>query len=92
MKLMNLTEQDHKESAGWFVPVLAICFLLATSIILSGCGMVNGAASDVENASRWIRERSQPAVDNMELRRIRSAVDTQTRIIKRGGDLTDAVR
>ena len=60
--------------------------------LVPGCGTINGLGSDTENVGRWIREVSQKSVDNMELRRIRSGIDTQNRIINRGTSLADATR
>ncbi len=48
--------------------------------------------ADIENAGRWMRETSQKHVDNMELRRIRSSVDTQNRLMLRGDQLADTLR
>lgn len=53
-------------------------------LCLSGCATIHGAAGDLENASRWIREASEPACDQMEMNRIESAIQTQNRIMNRG--------
>ena len=72
--------------------LLTVLMLLALSLGATGCGTINGFASDVENGARWMREVTQKNVDNTELRRIRSSIDTQSRIIKRGDQLTKAVK
>ena len=43
--MKKFTEQDHKESAGWFVPVLVIGFLLITAILMSGCTAVENVVT-----------------------------------------------
>ena len=60
---------------------LAIVILL---IVSAGCGMANGFGRDTENVGRWLREKTQPAVDSMELQQISSAIETQNRIMQRG--------
>ena len=72
--------------------IVLVILMLLVVIIASGCGMINGFCADVENASRWGRERSQKSVDNMELRRIRAGIDAQNRIVVRGRELAGATR
>ncbi len=66
--------------------------LLVVLLGVAGCGMVNGFGSDIENAGRWLREGSQKQVDKTELKRIRSAMETQNRLINRGSGVADAIR
>lgn len=75
-----------------FMTVMFITVAIWLLWACTGCGTINGAASDGENACRWVREKSQPAVDNMELVRIRSALDTQNRIMERGNDMVSVLR
>ena len=83
---------SKKESTKWFVAWLVIAFLMIVCILQSGCGTVNGIGADAENAGRWLREVTQKGVDNMELRKIRSAIDNQNRIINRGTALANATK
>ena len=72
---------------------LIIVILVAVTIMgVVGCATTNGFGCDVENAGRFIRERTQPAVDGMEMSRIRSSIDTQNRIMSRGYAMHDAVQ
>ena len=57
-----------------------------------GCSTINGAAKDTEGMMRWVKERTQPVVDNQEMDCIAHALERQNRIIERGVALSGALR
>ena len=72
---------------------LLVGIVLAAILLSSGCsGTSNGFFADLEDVGRWGREVTQKSVDNMELRKIRSAIATQNRLMSRGDQMADAVR
>ena len=67
---------------------ITLVVLILGAVVLQGCGTVNGFGRDTENVGQWMQKSSQKHVDNMELKRWRSAVEEQNRLHKRSQQLS----
>ena len=86
-----MKDRQPKDAVDLFVVVIVAVFFIAL-MMAQGCGTVNGIGADTENVGRFIRERTQPAVDGMEMTRFESAIRGQNRLIKRGMAMEKALQ